>query len=182
MSEKLRPSSEGNRTQPTIDIKGLDKGLVLAALYNGARPQGAGFIQYDPTPMTVEEATATLSKSKDKYFDYLKGRVMKVNFSGDELDPRLYDRDNGENAARKMIDSLRESESSDPNNPIIRGHHLSEAGKQAQITRELMHEDPSGFEKPGVFHLGFDGLADVLDPKLREAQRKIKELKDQEGK
>lgn len=37
------------------------------------------------------------------YFDYLQGRVMKVDLAGDELDPRLYDRDNGEGAARRAI-------------------------------------------------------------------------------
>lgn len=44
----------------TISIAGLDKAAVLAALYNAARPQGLGFLQYDPTPMTKDEAQKIL--------------------------------------------------------------------------------------------------------------------------
>ncbi|HKC14634.1 MAG TPA: hypothetical protein VKC89_01560 [Patescibacteria group bacterium] len=179
-AKATEPKPEQKQTQTSIDIKGLDKALVLATLYNGARPQGAGFLRYDPTPMTVEDATAVLEQSTD--FDYLKGRVIKIDLSGDELDPRLYDRDNGVDTARKLIDSLREPEKPDPNNPTIRDHHLSEAGKQAQIARELLYEDPSGFERPGVFHMGLDDIADILDPKLRAAQEKIRKLKDQKKK
>jgi hypothetical protein len=35
----------------SIDLKGLNKAAVLAALYNASKPQGMGFLQYDPTPM-----------------------------------------------------------------------------------------------------------------------------------
>ena len=80
-----------------IDISRKDKAQVLAALYNASRPIGLGFLQYDPTPMTVEEARELLKQTT--YFDYLKGRVMKVDLSGDELETRLYDRDNGDGAA-----------------------------------------------------------------------------------
>lgn len=89
-----------------IDIGGLDKAAVLRALYTDARPQGMGFLHYDPKPMSVEEAQ-TLIEVQGLYFDYLKGRVMKVNLAGDKLDPRLYDRDNGSGAAKKVIDFLR---------------------------------------------------------------------------
>lgn len=41
------------------------------------------------------------------YFDYLNGRVMKVDLSGDSFDERLYDRDNDLGSAQKVIDSLR---------------------------------------------------------------------------
>jgi len=54
--------------------------------------------------MTTEEAASLLESHT--YFDYLKGRVMKVDLSGDELDPWLYDRDNGHGAAKRVIDSL----------------------------------------------------------------------------
>jgi hypothetical protein len=35
---------------------------------------------------------------------------MKVDLSGDDLDPRLYDRDNGEGAAVNAIKNLKETE------------------------------------------------------------------------
>lgn len=85
-----------------IDISGMDKAEVLAKLYNAARPQGMGFLHYTAQDMTAEEAKELLSDGR-AYFDYLKGRVMKVNLSGDLLCPVLYDRDNGEGAARRAL-------------------------------------------------------------------------------
>lgn len=88
-----------------ISLIGLDKAKLLAALYNGSRPLGRGLLHFDPTPMTVAEARNLLKKVTK--FDYLKGRVMKVDLSGDFLDPWGYDRDNGEGAAQRVVDSLR---------------------------------------------------------------------------
>ena len=72
---------------------------MLAALYNASKPQGMGFVHYDPKPMTRQEAEALLEQGT--YFDYLKGRVMKVKLSGDELNEWGYDRDNGQGAAAR---------------------------------------------------------------------------------
>lgn len=85
-----------------INIAKKDKAEVLAKLYNASNPQGMGFIHYDPAPMTVEQARKLLDGGQT-YFDYLKGRVMKVDLSGDTLDPALYDRDNGHGAAFAAI-------------------------------------------------------------------------------
>ena len=87
-----------------INLAGLDKAAVLAALYNASRPLGMGFLRYDPADMTVEEARELLKKYS--YFDYLKGRVMKVDLLGDSFDPWLYDRDNGKGAAMRVISAL----------------------------------------------------------------------------
>lgn len=84
-----------------MNIKGQDKAVILAALYNGSRPLGMGMLHYDPRPMTVEEARTLLEKQQ--YFDYLKGRVMKVDLSRDEVDLRLYDRDVGPGAGESAI-------------------------------------------------------------------------------
>ena len=85
-----------------IDLKGKNKAEVLAALYNASRPQGLGFLSFDAAFMTKKEARALLDSGRT-YFDYLKGRVLKVDLSGDELDPRLYDRDNGQGAAAAAL-------------------------------------------------------------------------------
>lgn len=89
-----------------ISIAGLDKAAVLAALYNAAKPLGLGWMHYDPTPMSIDLAREIL-KSGQTYFDYLQGRVMKVDLSGDEFDSRLYDLDNGEGAAERALKPLR---------------------------------------------------------------------------
>src|ERR1039457_4272134 len=92
-----------------IQTKHLSRAHVLAALYNASRPQGMGFLHYDPKPMTVKEAETLFSHGL--YFDYLKGHVMKVDLS--QVDPAqpetsgfeegLYDRDNGHGAASAAI-------------------------------------------------------------------------------
>jgi hypothetical protein len=89
-----------------VSIKGLSKASVLAALYNASHPLNMGYLQYDPTPMTDAEAATLIAKQT--HFDYLKGRVMKVDLSEDSVDPWLYDRDNGEGAFLKVVNGLRQ--------------------------------------------------------------------------
>jgi hypothetical protein len=86
-----------------MNIKGLKKEAVLAALYNASKLQGMGFLHYNPKPMTEAEAAELLKRYEaNPYFDYLYGRVMKIEISGDELDTGLYNRDNGIDAAEKV--------------------------------------------------------------------------------
>ena len=87
-----------------MNIKGLSKPKILAALYNNSKPQGMGILHFDPKPMTEEEA-ANLLESRT-YFDYLKGRVMKINLDSDELYTYGYNNDIGENAAENIISNL----------------------------------------------------------------------------
>jgi hypothetical protein len=89
-----------------MNITGLSKAKVLAVLYNNAKVQGRGFLQAIDGDMSVEVAQAILD-SGQKDFDYLYGRVMKVDLSGDEVDTWGYNRDNGENAAENVVDSIR---------------------------------------------------------------------------
>lgn len=95
-----------------VSTKGIEKWKVLKALYDNAQPQGLGFLQYNGSLMTEEEAKAIIEEKRQYhnglYFDYLKGRVMKVNLSDDDgFDERLYDRDNGKHAAERAIGALR---------------------------------------------------------------------------
>ena len=88
----------------TIDISKLNKAEVLAALYNRSHPQGLGHLQFVAEKMTTEEAAALLKETHR--FDYLKGRVMKVNVGKDELWTALYDRDVGQGAAAEALQPL----------------------------------------------------------------------------
>jgi hypothetical protein len=91
-----------------IDISGLSKAAVLAALYNNSRQQGMGFFQErGATGMTEDQAQQALDANPRLYFDYLHGRVMKISLKDDTLEPRLYDRDNGHGAAARVIAELR---------------------------------------------------------------------------
>jgi hypothetical protein len=107
----------------TVDITGIDKAALLAALYNASQPLGMGFLQYDPADMTVEQAQEIINMCKQRYeelykrkdnkgevplsFDYLKGRVMKVAIHEDFIYTDLYNRDNGDGAAEEVIAKLR---------------------------------------------------------------------------
>lgn len=81
-----------------------NKPAILAALYNASRPQGMGYLEFDPDPMTEKQAAELLEKTKR--FDYLKGRVLKINLEDNEFDPWLYDRDNGNGAAQDAVAHL----------------------------------------------------------------------------
>lgn len=88
-----------------IDIANLDKASVLMALYENAHVQGLGFLHASDEPMSRDAALKLLERRT--YFDYVQGRVMKVNLTGDAFDPFLYDRDNGQGAAQRAIDTIR---------------------------------------------------------------------------
>lgn len=94
-----------------IDISGLPKSKVLAALFNAAAPQGMGMVfgLTASSDMTVEEAERIIT-SGQSYFDYLRGRPLKVNIQGNSFNPQGYDRDNGgAGTAERVIARLRET-------------------------------------------------------------------------
>jgi len=95
-----------------VNYEGLTKEQVLMALYNASKPQGLGFLHFTPEDMTEAEAKGMIEERKgDLWFDYVKGRVMKINLNSNDstFDDCLYDRDNGDGAAQRAIDRLRES-------------------------------------------------------------------------
>ncbi len=93
-------------TEISIDISDLDKADVLAALYNNSKAQGMELLQFDPANMSKEQAQEILETGQT-YFDYLAGRVMKIDLKTSSLSPWFYDRDNGEGAVERVIKSLR---------------------------------------------------------------------------
>lgn len=93
-----------------IDISEYSKEEVLATLYNNSKPLGMGILAFNPKDMTKDEAKSLIKDhtiDERIYFDYLKGRVMKIDLSSDQLNPRLYDRDNGEGAAQRAISNIK---------------------------------------------------------------------------
>lgn len=98
-----------------VNTKGLNKAEVLSVLFNNSKVQGFNAqmvemgIMEKPKNMTKEEAQSILDRmGKKKYFDYLNGKVMKIDLtSDDEFEEWMYDRDNGKGSAEKAINSLR---------------------------------------------------------------------------
>lgn len=95
-----------------IDISKLDKAEVLAALYNASKMQGVSFLACERRgDMTKERAQEYIDEcfktpGRNLYFDYLNGRVMKINLGKDLLDVRFFDRDNGDGAAARALEPL----------------------------------------------------------------------------
>ena len=89
-----------------INIKGLDKALLLAGLYNNSQQLRLGvFDERGYYNLSYNEAKNLLETTTR--FDYLYGRVLKVDLSGDEFDERLYDRDNGVGSAQRVVNGIR---------------------------------------------------------------------------
>lgn len=105
LSSQSTPKGDTKQMSESINIAGMDKATILAALYNNAGPQGRGYLVAQQGDMTIEQARALLERGTS--FDYIQGRVLKVRLSGDTFDPWLYDRDNGEGKAARVIDALR---------------------------------------------------------------------------
>ncbi len=109
--------------QEQVDISGMDKAEVLAALYNASAPVGMGHLQAVAGEMTTEHARKVIDGHGDDtermfpgvrggdrtlIFDYLFGRPLKLDLSKDSFNPWGFDRDNGGNGtAAKIIARLR---------------------------------------------------------------------------
>ena len=124
-----------------VDIKGLDKARVLKALYDHSHVQGLGFMH------AAEEGTVTVescAKLLEKYtqYDYLHGWVLKVDLSGDEFDERLYDRDCGEGAAQRAVDSVRAKQERGGDAAGNADGEKKEPSleEQAEMTKEAVHK------------------------------------------
>lgn len=87
-----------------IELQGLTKPEALAALFNAAKPQGLGKLQYDPSHR-MDSVEAGIVLTQGMYVDYLEGRVIKTDFGKypDSIDTTLYDRDNGKDAGGMAI-------------------------------------------------------------------------------
>ena len=88
-----------------MNIEKFDKARLLCILYDASRPLGLGALHFRPEPLLYAEAVEMLKHQQ--YFDYLRGRVMKVDLGGKEMDTTLYNRDNGFGRAETLIENAR---------------------------------------------------------------------------
>lgn len=95
-----------------LTITELNAPSVVAALYNKSSRQGLGMFMPEGVAMSEEAAKEELRGhdfyiNRGAYFDYLNGRVMKVEIViGQALDFRLYDRDNGPGAGARAVKAI----------------------------------------------------------------------------
>lgn len=88
---------------PKVRLNNVTREAALAALFNRAKPQGLGILQYDKAHVMTENEARRVLMNGD-YVDYLEGRVIKVDFKNpEEIDTTLYDRDNGKDAGEAAV-------------------------------------------------------------------------------
>lgn len=93
-----------------IDVSGLNKAAVLAALWQEAKPPHPTSIAAEiyTQPMTIERAQAVLDSRLAVMT--VDGRRVDVDLSGDAFDEFFYDRANGKGAAAKAVESVRQAQ------------------------------------------------------------------------
>lgn len=122
-----------------MNIQGLELSSVLAALYNAASSGGLALHEYDPAPMSIDEADGLLKQYGSRpYFDYIRGRSMKIGLMGEDVNTKWYNVYNGAEAAEHAITILRET--GNPADPRIVA--IGVAGTQKAI-EEFREVDPS---------------------------------------
>jgi hypothetical protein len=159
--------------QLKVDITGLSKASVLAALFNASAPSGMGFLQaqYGPQVMTVGDAEQVISDRPKLYFDFLFGRPLKTNLEDDFFDPRGFDDKNGGTGlAEKVISRLRESGEVNP--PESQEANATTTALNAHSAMEYANT-PSTWEGDTLM-LGGDDVGAVLqhavDAELRRRE------------
>ena len=90
-----------------VDISGLDKVEILQALFDRAQPVGMGYIHYDKNHKLSQKDAQRILEEEDGDADYIFGRYMKVDVSGDQLETWEYNSENGDNVAEEIIQELR---------------------------------------------------------------------------
>lgn len=165
-----------------MNIVGLDKAAVLAALYNRARPVGLGFLEYKPAQMTVREARQLLD-SGQTYFDSLNGRGMKIDLSGelwgdDEVGVLSYNGYNGDNAAEKAIAEL---VATGDVNPVTtqEAHRVRTLGSAGVVKASLGQEGSTNIDgNVTEIRFGYLEIVEYLGPAVDRALEELKEDKE----
>jgi hypothetical protein len=90
-----------------VDITGLDKMLVLEALWKAQA--SASFFRFQgmaPPSFDIDKAREDF-QSTGGAFDYCCGRAIKANLGTDMVDPAEYDRSAGQGTMVRVIAALR---------------------------------------------------------------------------
>jgi hypothetical protein len=146
---------------PKVRLNNVTREAALAALFNRAKPQGLGKLQYDNAHVMTEEEARIVLMNGD-YVDYLEGRVIKVDFKNpEEIDTTLYDRDNGKDAGEGAVFFARYRHIAiDGDNGFIpfriMGHRVEEARIAGTVA--FMYDGVIGgtlfvYMRPEVYHL-----------------------------
>ncbi|KAL6232430.1 hypothetical protein BDW75DRAFT_242958 [Aspergillus navahoensis] len=90
-----------------VYIGDLNKEDLIAALWSRSKPAAFFAMSGLPAPPFNKEDALRQAEQLNWCFDYLQGRVIKSDLSGEEADPWGYDRDNGAGAFREAVEGVR---------------------------------------------------------------------------
>lgn len=101
-----------------VSFEGLDRAMVVAALYNAARPINMPWVVYPPmTTMEISEIMKMLGVSETDCFDFRTRFPIRVTIDQNRVSSIFYDYIMGWGAIRAIINDLREY--NDPNSILI---------------------------------------------------------------
>lgn len=104
-----------------VNVKGLDRAELLAALYNATHAVGLGVRDDLRRDMTVAEARQRLHERRSELgplrrhgllatFDWVAGRPIKCDVDQDEIDFDVYDNVAGPGTGARVVQQLREKQ------------------------------------------------------------------------
>lgn len=90
----------------TVNIEGIDKVELIAALYANARPSGS---EPDNHPLDRDNIRWGIDRGFGAPAE-VNGRKLLCNINGPEMETREYNRHNGDGEAERIVARLRDSE------------------------------------------------------------------------
>lgn len=150
---------------PKVRLNNVTREAALAALFNRAKPQGLGMLQYDKAHVMTENEARLVLMNGD-YVDYLEGRVIKVDFKNpEEIDTTLYDRDNGKDAGEGAVF-------------FARYRHLAQNGATGFQPFKVMGHKAKGIDVVGMYGFKYDdvmggSLIVYMRPEVMQLQSRI---------
>ena len=91
-----------------IDISMLDNDYLKLSLFQMLVNNSTSQTNFITTDMDLTQHELALRCIKNGYIDRFNGRVLKMDLRGPTLDGRLYDRENGNGAAERIVKFIRD--------------------------------------------------------------------------
>ncbi|KAL2788877.1 hypothetical protein BJX66DRAFT_339811 [Aspergillus keveii] len=174
----------------TVSIKDLPKLDLLHALWQNSPPALFYEVRNIPPPSWDAEEAEDVALSHNWDVDYIVGRVIKADLSGDEVDPQLYDRGNGKGAFAEVVRNLREQRQAEEDVETETRPETEKTREQGQVGEDVEAEAPpeteGGNDEPEHSEKTLDELdAIIVTMAKANIEEKIREsgyMEDSEGK
>lgn len=109
MKNKTKQKRKNKTTMATeIDISMFDTDTLKLTLFYTLINKSASKTNFITKDADITQYDHTLNCIKKGYIDRFNGRVFKADISGKTFNSGLYNRDNGTNAAERIVKDIRE--------------------------------------------------------------------------